>query len=594
MTLLEKLKFLPNLSGIYQFFNVDGKILYIGKAKNLKNRVKSYFRFTPTLIPNPNLSNRILKMLTESISLEYILTENEQDALILENSLIKQLKPKYNILLRDDKTYPYIFLDLNEEYPVFEITRKVINRKNIKYFGPFTSGGRDLLEAIYEIFKLKQKKSCKKKCLFYQINKCLAPCEKLISKENYIEIVNRAIKALQNRDEIIEALTQKMMELSHQLRFEEAKELRDKIKLIKSTSLKSNIDLAKLDNFDIFVIQKGVKKAVLVKLFIRNGKLISSNHSFLRLDEKFDIQETYSRAIINFYTQDLPIISNKILTAINLEDKNSLEEFLNKKFNKKIVINTPQKGDKKRLIELALLNADELLKRDKENSILDEIREIFKLQNYPNRIEIFDNSHISQTITVGAMVVYEEGNFNKNEYRHYNLETKDEYSQMQEILTKRALKFDTNSPPELWVIDGGQTLLNLAIDIINSTGANIDVISISKERIDAKVARRKSSASDKIHTIYEEIKFDKFDKKLQFIQKLRDEAHRFAISFHRKQKLKEDNKLELLEVKGIGKVKMIKLINYFGKFENIKNAKFEELKTLLNESDAKAIRDYFD
>lgn len=588
--LIEKIKSLPDSSGVYQFFDLNNKILYIGKAKNLKNRVKSYFRFTPTLTPNLNLSNRVLKMISESVNLEYILTENEQDALILENSLIKQLKPKYNILLRDDKTYPYIFLDLNEDYPVFEITRKVINnRKNIRYFGPFTSGGRELLEAIYEIFKLKQKKSCKKKCLFYQIDKCLAPCEELISKDDYRKIVDNAVKTLQNRDELIKSLSNKMMKFSEQLRFEEAGELRDKIKLIKSTSIKSNIDLAKLDNFDIFLIKESSKRAVLVKLFIRNGKLISSNHSFLRVDEKFDIQEAYSRAIIDFYSKDLPVISKRILTPIELEERDSLEEFLNRKFNKKITINSPIKGDKKRLIELALLNARELLKVDKDETILDEIKESFRLQNYPNRVEIFDNSHISQTINVGGMVVYENNRFNKSEYKKYNLEAKNEYSQMQELLTKRALIFDKNSPPELWVIDGGKTLLNLAKKIIDSTGANVDVISISKERIDEKVARRKSSASDKIHTIFGEIKFNKFDKKLQFIQKLRDEAHRFAISFHRQKKLKEDKKLGLLEVKGIGKAKIVKLINYFGTFENIKNASFEELKSLLNEKDAKAI-----
>ncbi len=536
--MLEKIKSLPNLSGIYQFFDENGKILYIGKAKNLKNRVKSYFKFTPTLSPNSNLSIRVSKMISESVNLEYTLTNSETDALILENSLIKQLKPKYNILLRDDKTYPYIFLDLNEEYPRFEITRKLINKKNIKYFGPFTSGSKELLDALYEIFKLKQKKSCKQKCLFYQIDKCLAPCDGLISKDEYKKIIDEAINSIQNRDEIISFLENKMLKLSSELRFEEAGEIRDKIKAIKSLILKSSIDLAKLNNFDIFVIKEKIDKAVIMKLFIRNGKLISTSHSFLKIDEKFDLDEAYKRAIIDFYSQDLPIISTQILCGIDLSEKEEIEEFLKEKFHKKITISTPKKGDKKNLLDLAFLNIEELLKNDKQNLILDEIKELFKLQNYPSKIEIFDNSHISQTIIVGAMVVWQDDKFNKSAYRHYNLKAQNEYEQMKEILIKRSMNFSENSPPELWVIDGGKTLMNLAIEIINNSGANVDVIGISKERIDAKVTRTKSSAKDKIHTIYGEFKLNEYDKRLQFIQKLRDEAHRFAITFHRSQRLK--------------------------------------------------------
>ncbi|MEA1915007.1 MAG: GIY-YIG nuclease family protein, partial [Campylobacterota bacterium] len=238
MILEQKLKKLPTLSGIYQYFDKDGRLLYVGKAKNLKNRVKSYFKFTPNLTAAAKLGPRIHKMVGEISDMNYIITPSENDALILENSLIKQLKPKYNILLRDDKTYPYIYVDAKEDFPRLEITRKILKGSHIKYYGPYSIGAKDMLDSIYDILPLVQKKSCvkgAKACLFYQIKKCLAPCEGKISKKEYAKIVDQALHLLNNKNKLITLLHNKMEDYSEQFRFEEALELRNRIKSIEKS-----------------------------------------------------------------------------------------------------------------------------------------------------------------------------------------------------------------------------------------------------------------------------------------------------------------------------------------------------------------------
>jgi len=594
----KKVKNLPAEAGVYQYFDKNQKLLYVGKAKNLKNRVKSYFNFNP-FRPSSNLSLRINKMINEAYFLEYIVVESEHDALLLENSLIKQLNPKYNILLRDDKTYPYIYIDFNEKYPRFDITRKVLKDKNIKYFGPYSSGARDIVDSIYELCKLVQKKSClngKKACLFYQIKKCLAPCEFKVKEEIYNQEVQKALEYIKNKDLLIKELYKKMEFYSQELRFEEAMELRDRIDRISKNSIKSDIDFASNENYDIFVVENNDKKAVIIKVFMRDGKIISSSSEVLHVKENFDKEELLKRAILNFYGHKRPPIIAPILLNIDIEDKEVLEGLLTKEFNKKAKIIIPKKGAKKQLINLALLNAKEVLRQDKESkqtTIYQEILELFELSHTPYRIECFDNSHLGGKATVGAMVVWDEDKFDKSSYRHYHLEAKDEYSQMKEMLLRRVESFDKTPPPDLWVIDGGATLLKLANDIIQSSGANIDVIAIAKEKIDAKAHRAKGKAKDILHVKDKEIKLSQNDKRLQFIQRLRDEAHRFAITFHKKTKLKEDKESELLKLKGISEAKIKKLINYFGTFENIKNASLEELSTILNTKDAKNIKNNY-
>lgn len=613
MNLLEKLKQLPNDAGVYQYFNKDGHLLYIGKAKVLKNRVKSYFKFSPTLMPSDQLGPRIYKMITEVTSCEWIVVPNEHDALILENSLIKQLKPKYNILLRDDKTYPYITIDYNQDFPRLEITRRVLKNKNIKYFGPYSSGAKDMLDSIYEIVPLVQKKSCvkgKKACLFYQIQKCLAPCENKISKEKYAEIVESALDFVYNKTKLISKLNERMIQYSNDFRFEEAMNLRDRIKSIEKSQIKSGIDLATNEDIDVFAISASNKKAIVVRMFLRDGKLASSNHDFLKInsfDENFDFNfnEAYKRAIINYYDNEIPLLPKEILVAIQLEAEEivELEAFLQVRFNKKIKISNPKKDKKKNITQIAINNCDELLRIDSskdQTTIYEELKELFKLQTLPYLIESFDNSHMMGQATVGAMVVWNENinAFDKSSFRHYNLESKDEYSQMREMLSRRVESFIKNPAPDLWIIDGGETLLKLAYDIVQSVGVNLDIIAIAKEKVDAKAHRAKGAAKDIVHyrTINKEFKnfrLSTSDKRLQFVQRQRDEAHRFVINYHKKQKRAEDKQISLLQIKGIGEAKVKKLLLYFGEFEKIKNASFEELKGVLNEKDALTIINYF-
>jgi excinuclease ABC subunit C len=586
---------LPESSGVYQYISEDDKLLYIGKAKNIKRRVKNYFKFTPELAPSNRLNSRLFQMISQAKKIESIIVDNENDALILENSLIKQLKPKYNILLRDDKTYPYIYIDLNEKFPRFDITRKVINKKNIKYFGPFPSGSRDLLSSIYEIFPLVQKKSClkgKKVCLYYQIKKCLGPCENKIEQKEYDIIVTDSMKLINNKNELLKILKYKMNKMSDELRFEEALELRDKITNIKKTEIKSVIDLSKDDNLDIFVTYSNIQKIVIVKMFVRNGKLVSSDYKFLRNSEYVDISDVYKMAMLNLYKNNTLLTPDEILISDEISYKEELSLFVSSKFNKKISIVVPKQGRKLSLVNIGLINCKKLLGELNKYDIKNDIKNSFNLSNYPHRIEIFDNSHMFGQSIVGGMVVYED-KFIKSDYRKFHLKERDEYSQSKEIFALRIERFYKNPPPDLWIIDGGKTLLDLAKSIITKIGANIDVISISKEKKNSLTNRSKGASKDILYFDNQMVKLSTSDKKLLFIQKLRDEAHRFAISFHRAVKLKEDKNISMINIENIGKAKIAKLINYFGTFKNIKDSTRLELQKVLNKSDADRIYEYF-
>ena len=594
-SMLKTIQNLPSSAGVYQYFDKNNRLLYIGKAKNLKNRVKSYWRFTPSMHPNPNLGPRISKMLQQAYRLDYIVVDSENDALILENSLIKQLKPRYNILLRDDKTYPYIYIDESLDFPRFEITRKVIKGKNISYYGPFPNGGKVLLDTLYEVFPLVQKKSClreKKACLFYQIGKCLAPCEEKISTDEYQKIIDRAKEALLKRDILTKILQEKMLKLSSQERFEEAMVLRENIKTIKSLTINSNIDLAKEEDLDIFAIVNGKTKGVIVKLFMRHGKVISSDFSTFRGSDIYDENEAYRQALLEFYTQESPQVVKTILVAHEFEDKDKIEKLLKDRFGRKIEIIHPQKGAKAKLTKLAITNANEVLKlnsRD-DNNIEAKVAELFELTTIPYRVESFDNSHMMGVATVGAMVVWDEKRWEKSSYRRYELKAKDEYAQMKEMLSRRIEDFNKKSPPDLWVIDGGDTLLKLALKLLQDANINLDVIAIAKEKLDAKAHRAKGSARDIIYTKESVFELQPTDKRLQWIQRLRDEAHRFAVSYHQKRKRKEDTKNSLLEKKGIGPATVKKLLNYFGTFEAINSASFEEISVASSKKIAKILK----
>ena len=585
---------LPNSAGVYQYFDINGKLLYIGKAKNLKNRVKSYWRFSPNFRANPSQSNRILKMLSEAKRVEYIVVDSEEDALILENSLIKQLKPKYNILLRDDKTYPYIYIDESTPYPRFEITRRVVKGKNILYYGPFPTGSKALLDAIYEVFPLVQKKSCLnegKACLFYQIKKCLAPCEKKVSVEEYAKIVEKAKRSIVKRKELITTLQERMTSLAMQERYEEAGQVRDNINAISTLTISSNLDLANSLNLDIFAIQSGDSRGVIVKLFMRNGKIISSSHSYFRHTHIYNENEAYKQALLEYYSIDSPIMVKQILTAHSFEDKQQIANTLTTRFSKKVEVITPKIGSKAKLISLALKNCEELLRKTQSDNIIEQkIADLFNLSCIPYRIETFDNSHMMGVAVVGGKVVWQEGKWDKHSYRRYKLKAKDEYGQMKELLSRRIKEFENDNAPDLWILDGGMANLNLALTLLKEKNINLDVIAIAKEKLDAKAHRAKGAAKDLIYTKDELFELNVNDKRLHWVQRQRDEAHRYAITYHQNKKRKDDTQISLLNKKGIGKATVKKLIDYFGTFQAIQNASSEEIMQVTNKKISEIIK----
>ncbi len=594
--MLNQIESLPDLPGVYQYFDKDLRLLYIGKAKSLKKRVKSYFRFTPLFKINPSVSPRVYKMLEQTVTLRYIVVDSEHDALILENSLIKQLRPRYNILLRDDKTYPYIYIDHSEEFARFEITRKVITGREIEYFGPYSVGARDILDSLYELIPLVQKAPClkgKKACLYYQMKRCKAPCEGKISPDEYRGFIEQAKRLIVRKKELVLALKNRMLSYAEELRFEEAQILRDRCERIDKSEPISNIDLASNANFDIFAIAISNTKASLVKMFMRDGRVVSSTQESIRIDEDIDIDELYERALLEFYTKNRPPIVASILVADQFSEMRWVESSIGKLLKSTLKISSPIRGAKRRLVELALLNAKESLKDNssmQHQELLMEFQKLCKLTHLPQRIEIFDNSHLAQSSPVAGMVVYDRGQFDKSSYRHYNLNSKDEYAQMRETLSRRIKSFDKNPPPDLWIIDGGSTLLSLAISLIDSSGVNLDVVAISKEKRDGSAYRAKGVAADTLHTRDGSIKLRNNDRRVMLAQKLRDEAHRFAITFHQKSRTKASMQSKLLQTKGISEAKVKKLLNFFGSYEEIRRADEKSLKLVVSQKDAENIK----
>ena len=536
-------------------------------------------------------------MISEAVHLEYIVTPSEADALILENSFIKQLKPKYNILLRDDKTYPYIFINLNDDFPRFEITRKVVKGSNIRYFGPYFSGASELLEALYLNFNLVQKKSCikgKKACLFYQLKRCHAPCEGKISKESYAKIVSDAITALQNPNLLIARLEELMLNYAKAEDYEQAAATRDKMQTLKNMQTKVEVDLAKLEDFEAYSVACVHDMICAVRFSVQNGKItgVKTDIAQAKNAQKDEINEAYKQAILKSFIAGQPIISTKIYVHESFEDSELVEEILNERFGRKFSITCPKIGDKRKICEIATKNAEvsiEKYLKTHDNVLLNEIKEYFDLAHTPYVVEAYDNSHLFGEASVGAMVRYEHGEWAKQNYRHMHLNSKNDYDQMKESLTARANRFDKLSPPDLWVIDGGEVLLNLACEILASSGANVDVIAISKEKIDAKAHRAKGEAKDKIYTKNGSFSLSTSDKKLQFFQKMRDESHRFVISFHRKTRQKNDMQRSILKQAGVSEGSIAKLISFYGSFDKINEANLDEVAKITNKSVAEKL-----
>ncbi|PAF50165.1 excinuclease ABC subunit C [Helicobacter sp. 13S00401-1] len=545
MGLLEDVKDLPTLPGIYQYFNEFNELLYVGKAKNLKARVKSYFNFSSdksALLPNPANSLRIQKMIKEARTLRYTIVDSEQEALILENSFIKSQNPKYNILLRDDKTYPYIMLDMSVRYPRPVITRKMSKKKNIFYFGPFTRGASLVLSALYTLLPLVQSASCakgKQVCLYYQLGKCLGVCE-FEREEEYKKIASEALMYLQNPHKLKQALKSYMLVCSQKLLYEEALACKQAYEVLDDVRLYSKLDSKSKQNLDILGFESDETNGILFKLFMREGRVISSDKLVFKAKSE-DKLAVYKQAILNLKHVD-NLDYEIVLASLSDKDFESLSEDLS---TLNLTLSNPKKGFKKALCELACANAKNTLlnKTSKTAQVLSELATLLDSKRI-EKIEVFDTSHHAGTYCVGAKVAFLGEGFDSSSYRRYKLEGKDEISQTTEMLTRRAKSFVSDFPPDLWVLDGGAVQLKIAKKALDCVGANVALLSISKEKRDAKAYRAKGGAKDILRYFAKdsdhvlELRLDMKNPMLQFLQKLRDEAHRFAITFHRERKVK--------------------------------------------------------
>lgn len=598
-----ELKKMPNKPGVYIMHDKNDKIIYVGKAISLKNRVRQYFRKT-------NKTKRIENMVALIDHFEYIVTDNEAEALILECNLIKKNMPKFNVLLKDDKTYPYIKVNVKAEYPDVYITRRILN-DGAKYFGPYANAGsaKEMVDFIKTKFKIRQCKTFKYKdrpCLNYHIKKCMAPCMGYISREDYREQINQIIDLLEGKTEkIIKQLKQEMEEASKKFEYEKAAYIRDKILAIDNISKRQKVSNLSENDIDVIGIAKSSYQVCVEMFFIRNSKMIGRKHYFLANMQDEEDSEILSSFIKQYYVGN-PILPHKIMIKENIEDKDIIEKSLTEQAGRKVEIKTPQKGEKLRLVEMAENNAKITLdnKEKDKTSILTELKEALNLENMPRKIECFDISNISGTNVVAGMCVMQDGVIKKNLSRRFKIKTvvgQDDPACMREVVTRR-LKHSVENPdggfgrlPDVIFADGGITQIRaikqaiLDVDMWIKQGKNSDF------KLNIPVF---GMVKDDTHSTRALIDEDRneiqiSDKLMNLITNFQDQVHDTAINYHRKLRDKEITKSELDEIKGIGEAKKKELLKHFGSIKKIKDADIEEIAKLkgINLELAKNIKD---
>ena len=598
-----ELKKLPNKPGVYIMHDKNDKIIYVGKAISLKNRVRQYFR-------KNNKTKRIENMVSLIDHFEYIVTDNEAEALILECNLIKKNMPKFNVLLKDDKTYPYIKVNVKAEYPDVYITRRILN-DGAKYFGPYANAGsaKEMVDFIKTKFKIRQCKTFKYKdrpCLNYHIKKCMAPCMGYISNEEYREQINQIIDLLDGKtDKIMKQLKQEMEEASEKFEYEKAAYIRDKIIAIDNISKRQKVSNLSENDIDVIGIAKSSYQVCVEMFFIRNSKMIGRKHYFLANMQDEDDSEILSSFIKQYYINN-PILPHKIMIKENIEDKDIIEKSLSDQAGRKVEIKTPQKGEKLRLVEMAENNAKITLdnKEKDKTSILTELKQALNLGNLPRKIECFDISNISGTNVVAGMCVMQDGVIKKNLSRRFRIKTvvgQDDPACMREVVTRR-LKHSVENPkggfgrlPDVIFADGGIT----QIRAIKQAISDVDMWIKEEKKGDIKlkipvfgmVKDDTHSTRALIDENRKEIKIS--DKLMNLITNFQDQVHDTAISYHRKLRDKEVTKSELDEIKGIGEAKKKELLKHFGSIKKIKEADIEEIAKLkgINIELAKNIKD---
>ena len=586
----EELKKLPNKPGVYVMRDKNDTIIYVGKAISLKNRVRQYFR-------KNNKTARIEKMVSLIDHFEYIVVDNEAEALILECNLIKKNRPKFNVLLKDDKTYPYIKIDVKSDYPGVFITRRVINDGS-KYFGPYANPGaaKEMIDFIKQKYKIRQCRTLKNRerpCLNYHINRCLAPCMGYVTPQEYKKQIDEIIDLLEGKTEkIIKELENQMQEASIKLEFEKAAELRDRIQSIERVSEKQKVSNISENNIDVIGIEKSDIQICIEIFFVRGSKMVGREHYFYTDLKDMENKEILSGFIKQYYL-DNPNIPNKIMIRDEIEDKETIEKWLSTILGKKVEIKTPKKGEKLRFVEMAEMNSKVTLEnKEKDKSeILLELKDVLSLDKLPRKIETYDISNISGEYMVAGMCVMQDGVIKKNLSRRFKIKTvynQDDPRCMEEVITRR-LKHSIENPkggfgilPDVIFADGGITQIRATKKAIQKYDLNIPVFGMVKN--DKHQTRALMDENRK------ELKIS--PRLMNLITNFQDTVHDTAITYHRKLRDKAITKSELDEIDGIGKVKKQALLKAFGSVEKIKQASIEDLINVkgINEELAKKIK----
>nr|WP_041275895.1 excinuclease ABC subunit UvrC [Desulforamulus ruminis] len=614
MPLSEKIKNIPARPGVYLYKNEDGQVIYVGKAVSLKNRVRSYFQAGAKQAP------KVKAMLSRAVDLDFIVTDSEMEALILENNLIKEHRPKYNILLKDDKTYPYIKVTVHEDFPRVYLTRRVL-KDRARYFGPFTNVGavNETMRLLKKIFPLR---TCKQRelsprdrpCLNYHIKRCLGPCCGLVERQTYRETVNEVVLFLEGRQEdLIKRLRQRMEEAAENLEFEKAAELRDQVRAVEKIVERQKVVSTEGVDQDVIAMARGFDESCLTVFFIRSGKLIGREHYFLEGTDILERGEIMAAFIQQFYNQT-EFIPAELLLSEEIANPELLTAWLSKLRGSRVVIKTPKRGDKQKLVEMAAQNAllsleqtqlQRQANREAVDGALSELMAALGLEKPPHRMECYDISNIQGTETVSSMVVFEEGRPKKDQYRRFKIrwvQGANDFASMHETLTRRFAQAREEQAllergeitlkqakfirlPDLIIIDGGKGQLSAAREAMLEQGfAHIATFGLAKEEELLFAPGRPDP-----------IRLPRESKGLQILQRLRDEAHRFAVTYHRKLRTRRNLKSLLDEIDGIGAVRRRELYKAYKNLAAIQQASLEELAKVpgMNMKSAEAVWRYF-
>lgn len=593
----EELRKLPNKPGVYIMHDKDDTILYVGKAINLHNRVRSYFK------ENIGRGPQIDKMVSLIARFEYIVTDSELEALVLENNLIKENRPKYNTMLKDDKTYPYIKVTVGEEYPRILLVRQM-KKDKARYFGPFTSGGvRETIDLINKLYKLR---TCNRRlptdigkerpCLNYHINQCSAPCQGYISKEEYAAQIEQALDFLNGKYQpIIKELREKMQAASEAMEYEDAIKYRDLVENIKKISETQKMSDNIGEDKDIIALAIDGNETVVQVFFLRNGKLIGREHFYMTQIEEPTVDKILTSFVKQFYA-GTPFIPREIMLQEPIEDMELVEKWLSTKKGARVHLRVPLKGSKEKLVELAAKNAALVLNQDRERirreegrtiGAVKEIEDLLGLKGL-SRMEAFDISNTSGFANVGSMVVYEKGKPKRSDYRKFKMKTvagPDDYACMHEVLTRRfqhgldeKQEFQEQNRdenfgsftkfPDLLLMDGGRGQVNIALQVLDELGINIPVCGMVKDD---------NHRTRGLYFQNKELPIDRNSEGFKLITRIQDEAHRFAITYHRSLRSKAQVHSVLDEINGVGPSRRKALMKYFKSIEELQNAEVTTL-----------------